>query len=141
MAIFFVPVLVVLNLRVMGSVASVVAASRVSRFTEKGKGLDANSLKLMDADASGEVTRIEFLCFVLKQMEVVSEGELEQISASFRAFDVDDSGFLTREDLVGLGAAQAKSTRAIVRATTPQRRPRPAAGRERAGALPLVADM
>ena len=56
-------------------------------------------LKAMDADGDGQITREEYVAFMLLEMGRVDRAELEELQGQFKRLDVTESGYLDREDL------------------------------------------
>jgi len=53
----------------------------------------------MDADGSGRVTRAEYIKFMLIEMGIVDEAELDELDKQFDRLDLDNTGYLDKEDL------------------------------------------
>jgi len=64
------------------------------------RGIRESDLNHMDKDGNGIVSRLEFLEFMLLTMDKVDEDDLEQIHSQFDIMDRDNSGELTRDDIV-----------------------------------------
>jgi len=51
-----------------------------------------------DSDKNGTITQAEFMIFKIEQMGLISEKQLKEISDQFDRLDVDNSGYLTKEE-------------------------------------------
>ena len=54
---------------------------------------------VMDADDNGQVSREEYVEFMLLEMGLVEKQQLEKLHAQFKRLDVTETGYLDREDL------------------------------------------
>ena len=61
--------------------------------------LTIEHLQAMDADKSGGVDRAEYCYFMLKEMGLVSQDDLDELFRQFDELDVTNSGVLDKEDL------------------------------------------
>jgi potassium channel subfamily K len=61
--------------------------------------LTINHLRAMDADGDGQITRDEYIQFMLIEMGLVSADDLNELSTQFERLDVTRSGTLDKEDL------------------------------------------
>jgi hypothetical protein len=88
-----------------GELLSGVALSWVRRrqrelFEQQLKrDLTIEQLRLMDTDKDEKITKDEYVRFMLVQMGLVQEEELEELSEQFDRLDLTGSGYLDKEDL------------------------------------------
>lgn len=99
--IFFIPLAVAAAGDMLGNVASALMERRQKEFYESllQRELDISRLLEMDTDHDGQVSREEYVHFMLREMELVSEDQLEDLYAQFRRLDTDGGGFLDKNDL------------------------------------------
>jgi EF hand len=101
LAIFFIPVAV----GIMGSFLEKVAHAIIRHHREKfarqlhDKPLTMEHIRMLDVDGDGEVTRAEFLEFMLVAMNEVDKGLLDRLKENFQRLDVDGNGTITKADL------------------------------------------
>jgi potassium channel subfamily K len=69
------------------------------------RGLTMRDLSTLDLDSDGKVTKAEFLTYMLVALQKVSQEDMDELLVVFDRLDVDKSGTLTPEDLVGATAA------------------------------------
>lgn len=104
LAILYIPMAVGL----MGTLLDVVANSIIDRHQKqaqeylKNKELTLQDLVAMDENGDGEVTRIEFLEFMLVAMDVVDQELLDDLRDHFKRLDIDGSGALDKKDLINM---------------------------------------
>jgi len=53
----------------------------------------------MDTDGDGQVSKLEYVSFMLVKLGKVEQDEIETILSQFAKVDADNSGFLDREDI------------------------------------------
>ncbi|CAB9521226.1 Two pore potassium channel [Seminavis robusta] len=100
-AIFYIP----LSVGAAGELLSSIATALVKRRQKKAYETDLQSnltlahLRAMDADDSGCVDREEYVYFMLKEMGLISQNDLDELFQQFEALDVSNSGRLDKEDL------------------------------------------
>jgi voltage-gated potassium channel Kch len=61
--------------------------------------LSEKLIEEIDASGDGEVSEMEFVCYMLKKYELVDQDLLQGFIENFRSLDKDGSGFLTANDL------------------------------------------
>lgn len=61
--------------------------------------LTIEHLQAMDDDGDGQITREEYVKFMLLEMGLVSSKEFEELYEQFDRLDVSRSGYLDKEDL------------------------------------------
>jgi Ion channel len=64
--------------------------------------LTYEDLEVMDEDGDGNVTRVEFLEFMLLSMDKVDRSLLDELRAQFASLDADGTGVLSRGDLIAM---------------------------------------
>jgi len=100
-AIFFIPI----SVGAAGELLSGIATALVKRRQRKAyetqfqDNLTIEHLNAMDTDGSGGVDREEYVYFMLKEMGLVSQDELEELFDQFKSLDVTNSGIVDKEDL------------------------------------------
>ena len=99
--IIFIPLSVAAAGEVLGSVASALMERRQAQFYERVMERELNIQRLleMDTDQDGKVTREEYIHFMLKEMDLVTEQQLEELRTQFERLDVDGGGYLDKKDL------------------------------------------
>lgn len=63
------------------------------------RSLSIKSLKEMDINSDGKVTKQEFLEYMLVNCELVSQEDIDKIKAKYDQLDKDHSGQLDQDDL------------------------------------------
>jgi potassium channel subfamily K len=99
--VVFIPLAVAAAGDVLGNVASALLERRQEKFYHSlmERELNMQQLVEMDTDNSGTVSREEYVAFMLKEMELVSEEQFEELHAQFKKLDVDGGGYLDKMDL------------------------------------------
>lgn len=99
--IIFIPLSVAAAGEVLGTVASALMERRQAQFYERVMERELNVQRLleMDTDQDGKVTREEYILFMLREMELVTEQQLEELRTQFDRLDVDGGGYLDKNDL------------------------------------------
>ena len=62
--------------------------------------LSQSDLDIMDEDGDGNVSRAEFLEFMLVAMNKVDKHFIDEMRGHFERLDADNTGFLSRGDLI-----------------------------------------
>jgi hypothetical protein len=91
--------------RWLGLVASWIISTRQRHAWKRlwsSKDLTFEDLEVMDEDGDGNVTRAEFLEFMLLAMDKVDRSLLDELRAQFAALDADGTGVLSRDDLIAM---------------------------------------
>ena len=101
-AIVFIPLAVASMGHWLSLVASWIMEGRSARHRKKlaRRELTQRDLDIMDEDGDGQVTRAEFLEFMLVAMNRVDKELIDELRDHFDRLDVDGTGTLSREDLV-----------------------------------------
>jgi hypothetical protein len=83
-----------------GRLVAVITAELLKLKSEmKIHSLSESLLDEIDSSGDGEVTELEFVCYMLKKYELVDEDLLQGFIENFRQLDKDGSGILTANDL------------------------------------------
>ena len=101
-AIIYLPLAVACAGEVFSNIALVAAERRQQRVFEEQfshNRLSFAQLVAMDADNSGQVSREEYVNFMLLQMGLVDQKEIDELHKQFQQLDVTKSGYLDRSDL------------------------------------------
>jgi len=104
--VFFVPIGVCLVTDLLSRIANYIIDRKLRSFHEqlKMKELTEYDLEVMDADGDGNVTRAEFLEFMLVAMNKVDQNLLNDLQELFHRLDEDNSGTLSKQDLKALAS-------------------------------------
>lgn len=94
-------------------VAGYIIDMKQSRFRKEmaSKELTLEDLDIMDEDGDGEVTRVEFLEFMLVAMNKVDQETLQNLRVYFRRLDTDRTGTLSKEDLIASARRKLQMTK------------------------------
>jgi len=100
-AVFFILIGTFAVANAIGTLANIFIEAQQQKIRDKiiKRKLSVNSLNEMDADKSGSVNQQEFLEFMLVKTGRVSQENIDEIKAQFKALDVDNSGTLDKNDL------------------------------------------
>merc|ERR1719345_718228 len=71
---------------------------RIEKFCSRG--VTADLISEIDEDGSGDVDRFEFLTYMLVNMGKIEIEDVEQVMELFKHYDIDNSGYLTIDDVV-----------------------------------------
>jgi potassium channel subfamily K len=101
-AIFFIPLAVGTMGHWLSVVASSIIANRQSSFHRRlqMQELSQSDLDIMDEDGDGNVSRAEFLEFMLVAMNKVDKDFIDEMRGHFERLDTDNTGVLSRDDLI-----------------------------------------
>lgn len=101
-SVLFIPLTVAAAGEILASAGLFLLEHRQKRIfdAQLAKGLTMDHLKTMDRDHDGKVRREEYTIFMLMQMGLVSENEVNDLSDQFDRLDVTESGYLNQEDLM-----------------------------------------
>jgi hypothetical protein len=111
-AIVFIPLTVGAMGHFLSIVATLIMESRRSSFQRQleRRELSIQDLELMDLDGDGEVTRAEFLEFMLVSMGKVEKEFIEEMRQYFAKLDTDGTGALSKGDLIENARSKLKLT-------------------------------
>jgi len=100
-SVIFDPVVVAASGNVFGSFAAFLLDRRRNNAFQKNieSDLSIEDIKLMDVDESGEVSKDEYIAFMLVNLKIVDKGILDTILAQFDKFDVTGDGCLSEDDI------------------------------------------
>ena len=71
---------------------------RIEKFCSRG--VTADLIAEIDEDKSGDVDKFEFLTYMLVNMGKIEMEDVEQVMELFKHYDIDNSGYLTIDDVV-----------------------------------------
>eukprot|EP00977_Amphora_coffeiformis_P029082 scaffold38594_cov191-Amphora_coffeaeformis.AAC.1 len=110
-AIIFIPLTVGAMGHFLSSVAAVIMNSRRSSFQKQmdSRELTVQDLEVMDEDGDGQVTRAEYLEFMLLAMGKVDKEFIEEIRTTFRRLDADGTGSLDKRDMIAAARIKLQS--------------------------------
>ena len=100
-AILFIP----LSVGAAGELVSSIATALIQRRQKKAyqeefkDNLTIEHLRAMDTDGDGGVDREEYVFFMLKEMGLVTQDELDELFRQFEGLDVTKSGVIDKDDL------------------------------------------
>lgn len=100
-AIVFIPLAVACAGEVLGNVASAVIDARqreTYRFLES-QDVTLEHLMQMDENRNGQVSKREYVEFMMLEMGLVSQNQLDELHNQFERLDVTNTGYLDVEDL------------------------------------------
>jgi len=86
-------------IRVIGSVSLNIVERCEQQQSVYVRKLDRALIREADESGEGEIDRYEFLRYMIRKWDLVSEETLARIEANFDELDVDGSGVLDRKDL------------------------------------------
>ena len=75
------------------------------------KHFTIDHIKEMDTDGDGVVSRLEFLEFMLVEMQLVETSVLEELKAQFDRLDLTHEGALSKRDLILMAKLRSKKRR------------------------------
>lgn len=101
-AVFFIPVAVGLMADIFGRLIGVYVKAKAVEVEDEFLSRRMNLIDFieMDIDGDGQVTKEEFLCFMLISMGKVSKEDLEKLNDLYQKLDEDNSGHLDLDDLL-----------------------------------------
>jgi len=101
-AVLFCPLAVAVAGEVLGNVVSLVVEKRKRQAFHNQvcqQELTTDSLKAMDLDKSGKVSKPEFVQFMLMELGIIDAEQVKELHGQFERFDVCKTGYLDAEDL------------------------------------------
>jgi potassium channel subfamily K, other eukaryote len=101
MAIVFIPLAVAAAGTVLGAVATTLLQHKQSQVyqTLLSRPLNINRLVEMDTNRNGQVSREEYVAYMLQELQLVTSDQLQEIYTQFDVLDVDGGGYLDSNDL------------------------------------------
>ncbi|GMI05982.1 hypothetical protein TrRE_jg7585, partial [Triparma retinervis] len=101
LAVVFIPVSVGLIGQGLAGIVNIFIEEEIKKANIKlmGRELTIEDLEQMNTDDDGEVSKLEFVEFMLKTMNKVDQTLLNDLHAQFRKMDADGSGSLQKSDL------------------------------------------
>lgn len=111
LAIVFIPLAVGAMGHFLSIVANWMIEGRQQRFHKhmQAKELTMQDLEVMDEDGDGKVTRAEFMEFMLVAMNAIDQSLIDELRDHFRHLDQDNSGSLSRQDLIAAARKKLQS--------------------------------
>ena len=102
--ILFVPLAVASIGELLGTIASTQLERRQELYyksflNEQQQYFNLQRLLDMDTDRNGKVSKQEYIQFMLKEMDLVSDEQLDALNLQFQRLDKDRSGYLDQKDL------------------------------------------
>jgi potassium channel subfamily K len=99
--ILFIPMAVAAAGEFLGNVANVIVERRQHARNEKiiHRDLNLRYLREMDENGNGQVSRLEFVQFMLKEMGIVEQELLDELNEQFDHLDATNDGVLEVDDL------------------------------------------
>lgn len=113
-AVVYIPLVCLIMGHWLGYVANVIIELQSSRFRKKRldrRELAQDDLDAMDVTGDGAVTWAEFLEFMLVAMDKVDYDLIDELQTYFRQLDLDETGELSRDDLVEAARRKLKLVR------------------------------
>jgi len=103
-AILFIPFAVAAGGEILGTVASAFLEHRRARVYNElaHKDLTMEHLKEMDMNGDGEVSRLEYMEFMLVEMKIVEPSVLAELNQQFDRLDMTMTDSLTKDDLIAM---------------------------------------
>ena len=100
-AIVFVPMAVASAGEVLGNIASAIIDHRQKGMYKflLGRDVTLEHLMKMDENMNGQVSKREYVEFMLLEMGLVSQDQIKELHEQFERLDVTHSGYLDVEDL------------------------------------------
>lgn len=120
-AILFIPFAVAAGGEILGTVASAfLERRRVQVYNELvNTDLTMEHLKEMDINGDGEVSRLEYMEFMLVEMKIVEPSVLAELNQQFDRLDITMSDSLTKEDLIAMAKLRrSRQTQPTTNTTT-----------------------
>jgi hypothetical protein len=107
---FFIPIAVATMGQWLAIVAKFIVDQRQEAFQRdfEVEGISLADLQAMDSDDDGNVSRADFLEFMLLAMSKVDKSLLEELRAHFDRLDADRSGLLSKDDLIAIARRRLK---------------------------------
>jgi potassium channel subfamily K len=97
----YIPFAVVLVGKILGNIAISYVEKRNDKTEENflNRALDESAMEKMDTDNDSEVSKVEFLIFMLKTLGKVEDDDVQKVMEIFDKLDKDKSGSLSKEDI------------------------------------------
>jgi potassium channel subfamily K len=93
-AIFYLPLSVISVAHSIGAVMEEIGKRSVMK-----QKISMKELIAMDSDGDGQVSQMEYVCYMLVKLGKAEQEDIEEIIAQFRKLDKDGSGVLDKDDL------------------------------------------
>jgi potassium channel subfamily K len=117
-AILFIPFAVSAGGEILGTVASAfLEHRRIQVYNEFAtKDLTMEHLSEMDRNGDGEVSRLEYMQFMLVEMKIVEQNVLDELNQQFDRLDMTMSDSLTKDDLIAMAKLRRSQEEALLAA-------------------------
>jgi hypothetical protein len=101
-AILFIPFAVAAGGEILGTVASALLEQRRAQVYHNlmTRDFTIDHIKEMDKDGDGEVSRLEYMEFMLVEMKLVDKSVIEELRQQFDRLDMTMTDSLTKQDLI-----------------------------------------
>lgn len=101
-AIIMIPTLVAAAGEVLAGIGLALVARRQKEVyqSQVKTGLSEDYLAKMDKDGDGQVSREEYVLYMLLEMGAVDQHEIDELCNQFRRLDVTRTGYLDKTDLL-----------------------------------------
>ena len=112
-AIFFIPLAVGAVGHTLGTVANFIVERRRAVYQKRvwSQELKVGDLQIMDWDRDGEVSKLDYVEFMLLTLKKVDLDLLNELHQQFDQLDTNRSGCLTKQDLERLAKKRLKRVR------------------------------
>ena len=112
-AIFFIPLAVGAVGHTLGTVANFIVERRRAVYQKRvwSQELKVGDLQIMDWDRDGEVSKLDYVEFMLLTLKKVDADLLQELHQQFDQLDTNRSGSLTKQDLERLAKKRLKRVR------------------------------
>ena len=102
LAIVYIPLAVATGGQILGTIASAFLQRRRAKLFEDmiKTEFSMDHIKEMDTDGDGEVSKLEYLEFMLVEMQLVDKSVLKELTWQFDRLDLTTGGSLSKDDLI-----------------------------------------
>lgn len=110
LAALFIPFAVATGGNILTTIASAFLQRRRSEMFDNmaNKEFSMDHIKEMDTDGDGEVSRIEYMTFMLVEMQLVEKDVIDELQAQFDRLDLTKGGSLSKDDLILMAKLRRK---------------------------------
>ena len=97
-----IPLAVATGGEILGTIAAAVWKQRRAALFESvaQKDFSMDHIKEMDTNGDGQVSKLDYLEFMLVEMQLVEKGVIEELEAQFDKLDMTKGGTLSKKDLI-----------------------------------------
>ena len=102
LAVFCIPIMVAMGGEILGTIASAFLQRRRAALFDNlvKKDFSIEHIKEMDSDGDGQVSKLDYINFMLVEMEFVERAVLEELESQFDRLDMTKGGTLSKKDLI-----------------------------------------